>query len=147
MITDIWNTLLCSGEHSATYLKMTRMNWMRQYPSSTCRVCIRTYIYKHALDWIGLSCIVLVYLHNALMPQYVCTLLNSVICHMPGTLLHFDDHGLKDLYFLDPQWLAKLMAHVIHPYAVEGDTPVVKGKHFSKSSFPLLLLVVPPSYM
>ena len=44
-----------------------------------------------------------------------------------GTLLHFDDHNLRDLYILDPQWLAKLMAHVIHPQAVRGNSPVVDG--------------------
>lgn len=32
-----------------------------------------------------------------------------------GDILHFDDHNLKDLYFLDPQWLAKMMAEVIRP--------------------------------
>ena len=35
--------------------------------------------------------------------------------NLQGTLLHFEDHGLKSVYFLDPQWLAKLMADVISP--------------------------------
>ena len=35
--------------------------------------------------------------------------------NLQGTLLHFEDHGLKNVYFLDPQWLAKLMADVISP--------------------------------
>lgn len=92
--------------------------------------------YKHVLNWVILHCtfVILWYCNTR---TYICTLLikkDSVI--MPGTLLHFDDHGLRELYFLDPQWLAKLMAHVIHPYAVEGDTPVVKGKHISVSSLP-----------
>ena len=39
-----------------------------------------------------------------------------------GTLLHFDDYGLRNLYFLDPQWLAKLMAKLISPAAAEHIT-------------------------
>ncbi len=34
-----------------------------------------------------------------------------------GTLLHYEDHSLHKMYFLDPQWLAKLMAEIIHPSA------------------------------
>ena len=37
-----------------------------------------------------------------------------------GTLLHFDDYNLRSLYFLDPQWLAKLMAKLISPSAAEN---------------------------
>ena len=44
-----------------------------------------------------------------------------------GTLLHFEDHALKNLYFLDPQWLAKLMADVIHPSAEEEGSPIRNG--------------------
>ena len=34
--------------------------------------------------------------------------------HHQGTLLHFTDQALKNVYFLDPQWLCKeLMASVI----------------------------------
>ena len=32
-----------------------------------------------------------------------------------GTLLHFEDVGLRSVYFLDPQWLTKLMANVTSP--------------------------------
>lgn len=28
-------------------------------------------------------------------------------------MLHYDDSTLKDLYFLDPQWLCDVLAHVI----------------------------------
>ena len=45
-----------------------------------------------------------------------------------GTLLHFEDHGLKNIYFLDPQWLAKLMADVIRPAAVEEGSPIQNGQ-------------------
>ena len=45
----------------------------------------------------------------------------------PGTLLHFEDHGLKNVYFLDPQWLAKLMANVIHPAAGDEGSPIKNG--------------------
>ena len=50
-----------------------------------------------------------------------------LICCYLGTLLHFDDHNLRDFYFLNPQWLAKLMADVIHPQAIQGDSPVING--------------------
>ena len=33
--------------------------------------------------------------------------------HHQGTLLHFTDQALKFVYFLDPQWLCRLMASVI----------------------------------
>ena len=33
--------------------------------------------------------------------------------HHQGTLLHFTDQALKDVYFLNPQWLCKMMASVI----------------------------------
>ena len=47
-----------------------------------------------------------------------------------GTLLHFEDHGLKETYFLDPQWLAKLMASIIHPAAEQGKSQIKKGQFF-----------------
>lgn len=33
--------------------------------------------------------------------------------HENGVLFHWDDHALKDLYFLDPQWLCDQLAKVI----------------------------------
>lgn len=32
---------------------------------------------------------------------------------MTGVLLHYDDPLLRDLYFLDPQWLCDMLAHVV----------------------------------
>uniref|UniRef100_A0A915ILB1 C-terminal of Roc (COR) domain-containing protein n=1 Tax=Romanomermis culicivorax TaxID=13658 RepID=A0A915ILB1_ROMCU len=45
--------------------------------------------------------------------------------HDNGVLLHYDDATLKDLYFLDPQWLCDILAHVItireiNPFAKNG---------------------------
>lgn len=45
--------------------------------------------------------------------------------HENGVLLHYEDSSLKDLYFLDPQWLCDMLAHVvtireINPYAKNG---------------------------
>lgn len=42
-----------------------------------------------------------------------------------GVLLHYDDATLKDMYFLDPQWLCDILAHVItireiNPFAKNG---------------------------
>jgi hypothetical protein len=50
-------------------------------------------------------------------------------CHglvFSGVLLHYDDATLKDLYFLDPQWLCDMLAHVvtireINPFARTGE--------------------------
>ena len=41
---------------------------------------------------------------------------------MLGSILHFDDHNLKHVYFLDPQWLPKMMADVIHPATKENES-------------------------
>lgn len=45
--------------------------------------------------------------------------------HDHGVLLHYEDANLKELYFLDPQWLCDLLAHVvtireINPFARHG---------------------------
>lgn len=44
-------------------------------------------------------------------------------------MLHFDDRELRTIYFLDPQWLAKLMAKVIKP--AEGNSHISNGMHLS----------------
>lgn len=33
--------------------------------------------------------------------------------HDNGTMLHYDDPLLADLYFVDPQWLCDMLAHII----------------------------------
>ena len=50
----------------------------------------------------------------------------TAFLHENGVLLHYDDATLKDLYFLDPQWLCDMLAHVvtireINPYAKNGE--------------------------
>ncbi|KRZ86414.1 Leucine-rich repeat serine/threonine-protein kinase 1 [Trichinella sp. T8] len=48
-----------------------------------------------------------------------------VFLHENGrVLLHYDDATLKDLYFLDPQWLCDVLAHVI---TVREINPFAKG--------------------
>ncbi|RDD43578.1 Leucine-rich repeat serine/threonine-protein kinase 1 [Trichoplax sp. H2] len=43
--------------------------------------------------------------------------------HDNGILLHYDDPSLCDLYFIDPQWLCDMLAHVVTIHAVN---PFVK---------------------
>lgn len=56
-----------------------------------------------------------------------------------GVLLHYDDATLKDLYFLDPQWLCDMLAHVvtireINPFARSGIMKLDDLKIVLKSS-------------
>lgn len=49
----------------------------------------------------------------------------TMFLHDNGVLLHYDDATLRDLYFLDPQWLCDMLAHVvtvreINPFARSG---------------------------
>ena len=33
--------------------------------------------------------------------------------HDNGTMLHYEDPLLSDLYFMDPQWLCDMLAHIV----------------------------------
>ena len=50
--------------------------------------------------------------------------------HHQGTLLHFTDQALKDVYFLDPQWLCKMMASVIRVPPAGKESIVKNGMYF-----------------
>ncbi len=57
----------------------------------------------------------------------------------PGLLLHYDDATLRDLYFLDPQWLCDVLSHVvtvreINPFARNGIMRLDDLRHVFKSS-------------
>lgn len=46
--------------------------------------------------------------------------------HDNGTLLHYEDPLLEDFYFVDPQWLCDMLAHIItvreiNPFIKEGE--------------------------
>ena len=49
-------------------------------------------------------------------------------CTSSGILLHFDGPALEDLYFIDPQWLCDMLAHVVtirdvNPFIKNGMMP------------------------
>jgi serine/threonine protein kinase/GTPase SAR1 family protein len=59
--------------------------------------------------------------------------------HENGVMLHYDDATLKDLYFLDPQWLCDMLSHVvtireINPFVKNGIMQLDDLKHVFKSS-------------
>ncbi|ERL90816.1 hypothetical protein D910_08162 [Dendroctonus ponderosae] len=63
----------------------------------------------------------------------------TLFLHENGVLLHYDDATLKDLYFLDPQWLCDMLAHVvtireINPFARTGVMKLDDLKHVFKAS-------------
>ncbi|GFS86526.1 hypothetical protein NPIL_84741 [Nephila pilipes] len=63
----------------------------------------------------------------------------TTFLHENGILLHYEDATLKDLYFLDPQWLCDMLAHVvtireINPFARNGIMKIEDLKHVFKSS-------------
>ena len=41
-----------------------------------------------------------------------------------GILLHFDGPALEDLYFIDPQWLCDMLAHVV---TIRDVNPFIKN--------------------
>uniref|UniRef100_T1IVJ9 non-specific serine/threonine protein kinase n=1 Tax=Strigamia maritima TaxID=126957 RepID=T1IVJ9_STRMM len=56
-----------------------------------------------------------------------------------SVLLHYEDAALKDLYFLDPQWLCDMLAHIvtireINPFARTGIMKMDDLKHIFKTS-------------
>ncbi|KAH8021451.1 hypothetical protein HPB51_015847 [Rhipicephalus microplus] len=59
--------------------------------------------------------------------------------HDNGVLLHYEDATLKDLYFLDPQWLCDVLAHVvtvreINPFARNGIMRLEDLQHLFRSA-------------
>lgn len=63
----------------------------------------------------------------------------TMFLHDNGVLLHYDDATLRDLYFLDPQWLCDMLAHVvtvreINPFARTGVMKIDDLQHLFKNS-------------
>lgn len=50
-----------------------------------------------------------------------------------GVLLHYDDPLLRDLYFLDPQWLCDMLAHVVT--IREVNPHINNGKNFNPREY------------
>ena len=47
--------------------------------------------------------------------------------HDNGTMLHYEDPLLSDLYFVDPQWLCDMLAHIV---TVREINPLVRDGKF-----------------
>ena len=47
--------------------------------------------------------------------------------HDNGTMLHYEDPLLSDLYFVDPQWLCDMLAHIV---TVREINPLVRDGQF-----------------
>lgn len=63
----------------------------------------------------------------------------TMFLHDNGVILHYDDATLRDLYFIDPQWLCDVLAHVvtireINPFARNGVMKIEDLQHIFKSS-------------
>jgi hypothetical protein len=59
--------------------------------------------------------------------------------HENGLMLHYEDATLRDLYFLDPQWLCDMLSHVvtireINPFVKNGIMKLEDLRHVFKSS-------------
>lgn len=59
--------------------------------------------------------------------------------HDNGVILHYDDATLRDLYFVDPQWLCDMLAHVvtireINPFARNGIMRLDDLQHIFRGS-------------
>ncbi len=60
-----------------------------------------------------------------------------------GTMLHYDDPMLCDLYFVDPQWLCDMLAHIItvreiNPMIRDGIMQIRDLRHiFNDTEFPI----------
>ena len=53
--------------------------------------------------------------------------------HDNGTMLHYEDPMLNNLYFVDPQWLCDMLAHIV---TVREINPFIKD---GKAAFPPIL--------
>lgn len=63
----------------------------------------------------------------------------TMFLHDNGVILHYDDATLRDLYFVDPQWLCDMLAHVvtireINPFARNGIMRMDDLQHIFRGS-------------
>ncbi|KAJ6225869.1 hypothetical protein RDWZM_004414 [Blomia tropicalis] len=62
--------------------------------------------------------------HNLTFRDYSELQQATRFLHENGVMLHYEDANLKDLYFLDPQWLCDILAHVV---TIREINPFVKN--------------------
>jgi len=65
--------------------------------------------------------------------------------HHQGTLLHFTDPALKNVYFLDPQWLCDMMSSVIRVPRAGEESLVNNGAWRLAMLYVILRLEIPIS--
>ena len=67
----------------------------------------------------------------------MCWFQHEICSHfIEGVLLHYEDAALRDLYFLDPQWLCDMLAHVV---TIREINPFAKNGLFSCSHLTMLM--------
>ena len=65
------------------------------------------------------------FLHDNGQVMCGCGSCDLTVLPTVGTMLHYEDTVLNDFYFVDPQWLCDLLAHVVtvrqvNPFVKDG---------------------------
>lgn len=93
---------LCFSSSHSISLSLKHLNLFYNYINPYKHICNSYFsCIMEPVELLVLSTYLLCYRSNCFSP-----------C-LSGVLLHYDDPLLRDLYFLDPQWLCDMLAHVV----------------------------------